>query len=331
MSPNPTLSLDAASRRQWITALIILAILWGLPFSIGGFAFYLGTIVAIYATSALGLQLMVGLGGQLSLGHAAFLGIGAYATALLELRAGFSYIAASACGAAIGGIFGLLMAQLIRLSGVYFKIATFGFGIIAYQLMHNLAAITGGHGGLTGIPPLDVLGVNFDDPSRLYAIAAMMVTITYVLFLRLVNSRAGRAFSAIGQNEIAARSIGVPVEAYKMAVIVIGCTVAAWAGSLVPHLYQYVSPDYFGWHESLVLLIIITVGGHGSMAGAVLGAAILIVIPEYMRDLAEYKMLMYGVLLVAFMMLLPKGVAGVGYSLLSWMDHQHRRQRLEAR
>lgn len=313
--------IDAAARTRWITAALVIGLMWVVPIASGGFSLYLGAIIAIYATAALGLQLMVGLGGQLSLGHIAFVGIGAYTTTLMEQHLGVSFLLASFSGAFAAGIAGLMMAQLIRLSGVYFKIATFGFGIICYQLMHNWAAVTGGHSGLSGIPPLVMFGINFDTPLMLFILAVFFMTITFILFLRLVNSRIGRAFNALGQNEIAARSIGIPVERYKMAVITIGCVAAGWAGSLIPHLYQYISPENFGWQESLVLLIMITIGGHGSLAGAVIGTAILIIIPEYMRDLAEYKMLTYGFLLVISMTFMPKGIAGLGKAIVDRFTH----------
>lgn len=303
---------DASARRQWIVAAIIMAAFWTVPFLLGGFWLYLGSIIAVYAIAALGLQIMVGLAGQLSLGHIAFVGIGAYAGVLLEKELGFPFLLASLVAAAAAGCLGLLMAQLIRLSGVYFKIATFGFGIICYQFMHNWKDLTGGSFGISGVPPLEILGLDLSGPAGVFAVATAMLTVTYVLFLRLADSRVGRAFRALGQNEIAARSIGIPVERYKMAVITLGCVVTGWAGAMFPHIYQYVSPENFTWHESLVLLIMITIGGHGSLAGAVLGAVILIVIPEYLRDLAEYKMLVYGLLLIVSMTLLPKGLGGLG-------------------
>ncbi|MGF7162965.1 branched-chain amino acid transport system permease protein [Rhodoligotrophos appendicifer] len=310
MSTPTPIPPDERPRQQWLVAALVLGCIWILPFVLGGFWLYLGAIIACYAVASLGLQLMVGLAGQLSLGHIAFVGIGAYTGVLLEKELGVPFIVASIGAALLAGFFGLLMAQLIRLSGVYFKIATFGFGIICYQLLHNLKGLTGGSFGISGIPPLEILGVDFSTPAGVFTVSAVFLTVTYVLFLRMTNSRVGRAFQALGQNEPAARSIGIPVERYKMAVITVGCIAAGWAGALIPHIYQYLSPENFTWHESLVLLIMITIGGHGSLAGAVIGTALLIIIPEYMRDLAEYKMLVYGLLLIVSMTLLPKGIAG---------------------
>ncbi len=305
----------SAIRRDWLIFALIMAIGWAVPLLAGGFYIYLGLMIAIYAMASLGLQLMVGLAGQLSLGHAAFLGIGAYTTVLLEKQAGFSFLPAALCGMAGAGIMGLLMAQLIRLSGVYFKIATFGFGVVVYQVISNTTWLTGGHVGIRGIPPISIFGFDVVSRKDLFILEMAMLTIVYALLVRLCHGRIGRAFAAIGQNESAARSVGIPTDAYRMAVITIGCAVAGLAGSLLPHLMRFLSPESFGWHESLVLLIMITVGGLGSLPGAIIGTAVLIVVPEYLRELAEYKMLVYGLLLVLCMMFLPNGIFGLLSSL----------------
>jgi branched-chain amino acid transport system permease protein len=203
------------------------------------------------------------------------------------------------------------MAQLIRLSGIYFKIATFGFGIIIYQVLSNWSSLTGGHTGLRGIPAITILGYPITTRADLFILEMTALTLVYALLLRLTHGRIGRAFRALGQNESAARSIGIPTTRYRMAVITIGCGVAGLGGSFLPHLLRFINPESFTWHESLVLLIMITVGGLGSLPGAIVGAALLIAGPEYLRDLAQYKMLAFGILLIACMALMPKGIAGV--------------------
>lgn len=304
-------------RGPWLIAGAILVACWVVPPVAGGFLIYLSTIIAVYATAALGLQIMVGLAGQLSLGHAAFLGVGAYVCVLLHKNLGVPFVVATLAAACSAGFVGLLMAQLVRLSGIYFKIATFGFGIIVYQILTNWTELTGGHTGITGIPVITILGFKFDKTIHLFVLATAYLTATYVLLLRLTDGRIGRAFKALGQNEDAAHSIGVPVVTYKMAVIVIGCAAAGFAGSLLPYIFRFLNPDSFGWLESIVLLIMITVGGLGSLPGTVIGAALLIVIPEYLRDFVEYKMLVYGLLLILSMALMPRGVAGAASDLLA--------------
>lgn len=296
---------------DWAAFALVLVLLWLLPPALGGFYLYLGCMVAIYAIAALGLQVMAGLAGQLSLGHAAFIGIGAYAAVLLEQHFGLPFLLAAPLAGAITGLVGLLMAQLIRLSGTYFDIATLGFGIIVAQMLGNWTALTGGHNGLRGVPNISLFGWEARSRTDLFLLEAATLTLVYLLLLRLSHGRIGRAFRALAEDMRAARSIGVPVTSYRMAVISIGCSVAGIGGSFLPHLMHYLSPDSFTWHESLIPLIMITVGGLGSLPGAVIGAAVLIVLPEYLRGLAELKMLVFGALLVLSMAFLPRGIAGL--------------------
>jgi len=297
-------------RRDWMVFAVTMGVLAGPPLLFGGFYLYLACTVAILAIAALGLQVMVGLAGQLSLGHAAFMGIGAYTTILLEKSLNLPFLPAALTGALAAGGAGLLMAQLVRLSGVYFKIATFGFGVIVYQVLSNWSDLTGGFGGIRGIPPIVVLGFEVEGRRGLYILELIALGLVYAALLRLVHGRIGRAFRALGQDEIAARSVGIPTTRYRMAVITIGCGVAGFAGAFLPHLLRFINPENFTWYESIVLLIMITVGGLGSLPGAIVGAAILVVVPEYLRDFAQYKMLAFGVLLIFSMVMLPTGVAG---------------------
>lgn len=304
-----------ARRTDWLCFLAVLLVFWTLPIYMGGFALYLGCIVAFYAIAALGLQLMVGVAGQLSLGHAAFMGIGAYATVLLEKKAGLSFLPASLTAVVLTSVAGFLMSLLIRLNGIYFKIATFGFGIIVHQIITNWVSLTGGTAGVTGVPTATVMGYPLRSRVDLFIAEMVALTVVYALLLRLGHGRIGRAFRAIGQNESAARSIGIPTDPYRMIAIALGCAIAGLGGAFIPHVFRFISPESFTWHESVVLLIMITVGGLGSMPGAIIGAALLVVLPEYLRDFAEYKMLAYGVLLITSMAFMPKGLAGLASSI----------------
>lgn len=315
--PSSALTAKRSQRTDWLVFLAVIAVFAIIPPLLGGFSLYIATIVAVFAVAALGLQIMVGLAGQLSLGHAAFLGVGAYTSVLLQKLYGVPFLAAVGIATIVSALVGLLMGQLVRLSGIYFKIATFGFGIIVYQLLSNWSSVTGGHTGLIGIPPIRIFGAVFRDRLSIFIIAMIYLAGTYALLLRLTHGRAGRAFRALGQNEAAAQSVGIPAAPYKMAVIAIGCGAAGLAGTLLPHIYNFLNPEEFTWLQSLVLLIIITVGGLGSLPGAIAGAVVLVVVPEYLRAFQEYKMLAYGVLLIASMIFMPRGIAGVVQSLVS--------------
>jgi branched-chain amino acid transport system permease protein len=302
----------AAWRTLTITCLLVVAV----PLVTGSFGIYLGCVVACFAIATLGLQLMVGVAGQLSLGHAAFMAVGSYVTVLAQTRLALGFFPSAALGVFASALLGLLMAQLIRLSGVYFKIATFGFGIIVYQIISNWSSVTGGHTGITKIPPIGFGAWVVDSRPQLFLVILTALVLAYVLCLRLVQGRTGRALLAIGQNEPAAEAIGIDVSRYKVTVIVFGCALAGLGGVFLPQLNGFVNADSFTWAESLLLLIMITVGGLGSLPGAIIGTAVLIVLPEYLREMAEYKMLVFGILLVAALMFMPQGLAGAGDILL---------------
>ncbi|MGU3663500.1 branched-chain amino acid ABC transporter permease [Methylobacterium sp. A49B] len=311
-------------RRDWLIFASLMGLGLALPIGQGGFTLYLGCIVAFHAIAALGLQVMVGLAGQLSLGHAAFVGIGAYASILLEKRLGLSFPVAclGAVAAATGA--GLLMAQLIRLSGVYFKIATFGFGVIVHQILTNWVPLTGGTAGIRGVPPIGFGGFQVTTRLELFLVEMAVLALVYAALLRLTHGRIGRAFRALGQDEVAARSVGIRTDRYRVAAITIGCAIAGLGGSFMPHVFRFVSPESFTWHESLLFLIMITVGGLGSLPGAVIGATLLVVLPEYLRDFAQYKMLAYGVLLIAALAVMPRGIAGQAARAMDAMERLRR-------
>lgn len=310
-APEPSNMTELAARRDWIIFAFLIAAMWIIPLSLGGFYLYLGTFIAIYAIGALSLQVMVGLAGQLSLGHAAFVGIGAYVTVLLQKNLAVPFPLAALAGTVASALAGLLMAQLVRLSGIYFKVATFGFGVIVYQIMTNWATMTGGHTGLRGIPPITFFAFDIKTRQELFVLVACTLTLVYFILVKLTQGSFGRALRAIGQNERAAQSVGIPTVRYRMIVIVIGSAIAGLGGSFLPQLLKFLNPESFTWHESLLFLIMIALGGFGSLPGAVIGAAILTILPEYLRDFAEYKMFVYGIVLLLAMMFMPKGLVGL--------------------
>jgi branched-chain amino acid transport system permease protein len=309
-------AFQARERNAWVSLVVTCAVVIAIPLLTGSFGIYLGCVIASYAIATLGLQLMVGVAGQLSLGHAAFMAIGSYVTVLAQMRLGFGFLPAACLGVLASAMAGLLMAQLIRLSGIYFKIATFGFGVIVYQIISNWSSLTGGHTGLIRIPPIGLGPFSVATHTQLFLVIVTALVVAYILTLRMVQGRAGRAMLAIGQNEPAAEAIGVNVPGYKMAAIVFGCALGGLGGAFIPQLNGFLNVDSFTWSESLLLLIMITVGGLGSLPGAVVGTAVLVVVPEYLRDLAEYKMLLFGVLLVLALIFMPNGLAGASQRLL---------------
>ena len=248
---------------------------------------------------AASLNLIVGYTGQLSIGHAAFMSLGAYVSAIATIRWGFPFITALLLGAAVAGLFGILIGiPTLRLKGDYLAITTLGFGEIVRIVFLNLK-ITGGAVGLRGIPKQTTL---------LWVIVAAIVSL--FILRRILNSRVGRALIAIREDETAAESMGINTTYYKTISFGVGAFFAGLGGGLFAHYFRYIHPNVFGFMRSIEHLCMVVLGGLGNMWGAMLGAAALTAIPELLRAGAEYRLLAYGAILVLMMRARPQGLLG---------------------
>ncbi|MGI5882797.1 MAG: branched-chain amino acid ABC transporter permease [Dethiobacteria bacterium] len=264
-------------------------------------AYYLQIIilVGINIIMAAGLNLIVGYTGQLSIGHAAFMSLGAYTSAIATLNLGLPFIVSLLIGALVAAFFGILIGiPTLRLKGDYLAIATLGFGEIVRIIFLNLK-ITGGAVGLRGIPK---------ETTLLWVIAAALVTL--YLLQRILNSRVGRALIAIREDETAAESMGINATYYKTLAFGVGAFFAGLGGGLFAHYFRYIHPNVFGFMRSIEQLCMVVLGGLGNMWGAILGAVALTAIPELLRAGAEYRLLVYGALLVLMMRARPQGLLG---------------------
>lgn len=310
-------------------ALALPALLGALPGVSVNYVLYLVTLGLVYGIVALGLNLLIGNAGQFSIGHAGFLAVGAYTSALLTQRAGWHFLAALAAAglltAAVGFLLGL---PALRLSGPYLAVATLGFGVAVPQLIVWRDRLTGGSAGLTNLPPaalpiwydpaVGLYNLNFDS-SRGYYYFALAVTALLVLLARnVVNSHTGRAFGAIRDSELAAQAMGVNLLHYKTAVFALSAFYAGIAGSLFAHLLRSISPEYFTLFLSIEFLTMVVVGGLGSIRGALLGALVLTALPELFRRLPVLReqanqnlyLVVFGALLIGFVIFLPQGIVG---------------------
>ncbi|KJS81422.1 MAG: branched-chain amino acid ABC transporter permease [Peptococcaceae bacterium BICA1-8] len=255
--------------------------------------------VGIYIIMALGLNLITGVTGQLSLGHAAYMSIGAYASAIVSLQLGMPFIFALLAGGIAAGIFGLIIGYpTLRLTGDYLAIATLGFGEIVKSLLFNMP-IVGGAMGLAGIPYKSTLTVTF-----------ILVVIVIWMMLRVERSRFGRALLAIREDDIAAECYGINTSLYKVKMFVLGTFIAGIGGALWAHKIMVLQPRDFGFMKSIEILNMVVLGGLGSIPGTVLGAIVLTSIPEVLRFSSDYRMLLYGALLVIMMRFRPNGLLG---------------------
>ncbi len=264
-------------------------------------AYYLQIIilVGINIIMAASLNLIVGYTGQLSIGHAAFMSLGAYVSAIATLNLGLPFIASLFLGALVAGFFGILIGiPTLRLKGDYLAIATLGLGEIIRIIFLNMK-ITGGAVGLRGIPKQTTL---------LWVIAAALFTL--FILQRILNSRVGRALIAIREDETAAESMGINATYYKTLAFGVGAFFAGLGGGLFAHYFRYIHPNVFGFMRSIEHLCMVVLGGLGNMWGAMLGAAALTAIPELLRAGAEYRLLVYGALLVLMMRARPQGLLG---------------------
>lgn len=258
-------------------------------------------VIGINIILAVSLNLVSGFTGQLSLGHATFMGIGAYTATLLALKLHVPFLIALLIGAITAAIFGFIIGvPTLRLRGDYLAIATLGFGEIMKNILLNLK-ITGGPMGLRGIPKETNLLVVF-------------VAVLIVIFSldRIINSRVGKAFIAIREDELAAEAMGINTTNYKILAFAIGAFYAGIAGGLFAFLFRYINPTNFGFMKSIEILCMVVLGGMGNTAGAILGATILTILPEFLRSVSpvvsQYRMVFYGLLLVVMMIVRPQGL-----------------------
>lgn len=281
------------------------------------------TFVGLYIVLALSLNLINGYLGLLSIGHAAFYGIGAYTSAklVMELKAPF-LLSMFASGAISSAMAYLLAKPTLRASGIYMTLATLGFNMILFLVLQNWMSFTNGPLGIMDIPAPVIFGRVIDSREGYYYLMLVMVVLTIASMHRLIHSRFGRALVAIRENELAAEAMGVHTTKYKIQGFVLAAFYAGIAGSFYAHFVKFISPDSFYINESFVLLAMLAFGGQGNLIGPVVGAAVLIVIPEIFRFLQEYRMFVYGGILIAMMLFRREGIlGGRDYSLkLKWFQ-----------
>jgi len=273
-------------------------------------------MAGIFAVLALSLNLLLGYTGQLSLGHAAFFGIGAYTSALLTLRLGWPVWPAFAAAAALAGLAGYGIGRVsLKLRGAYFVLVTISFAGVTQLVSVNWMDLTNGPLGLPGVPApaLAVPGLfrlSFVGKTAYYYLVLAVAAGAYFLCHRLVRSRIGRAFIALRENEALAESVGVEGTRYLVLAVVVSAALAGAAGSLYAHYTRFVSPEVFLFSYTVTMAIMVVAGGKGTLAGPVVGAVLFTALPEVLREATswQWQMVLYGVLLILIVFFLPKGI-----------------------
>ncbi|MEA2393523.1 MAG: branched-chain amino acid transport system permease protein livM, partial [Solirubrobacteraceae bacterium] len=289
-------------------ALVALMLL--LPQLLGAGDMRAANITGCFCLTIIGLDLLTGIAGQVSLGQAAFMAVGGYAYGILTVRHHVPPLAALVAGvAASAAVAGVLGAVSTRLRGLYLAIVTLAFGILVESVANGLD-VTGGPSGLVGIPVFSVAGFSFDTDTRFYYLIWGLVGVSVVLVANLVRSGRGRILRAMNGDDVGARSLGLRTPRAKAAVFMLSACLAAVAGSLYASYFRYLSPDMVGSQTSLEIITMLVIGGLGTLIGPMIGVALLTYLPVASQSFANYAPLVTGVLLVLFLRYLPGGLYG---------------------
>ena len=291
------------------SAVILIALVLVLPLVFPSAYYYrVAALVYIFALAVVGLNLLMGFAGQVSLGHAGFVGIGAYAVAVLPTHFGVPSWVSVFAGAAFSGLIAFAVGRpILRLRGHYLAVATLGFGLLVAIVLTNEAAWTGGPDGMS-VPDLTLFGWRARGSVNWYWISAVTFVVGFWLARNLMDSPTGRALQAIHDSEVAASVLGVDVAAKKLAIFTISAVYASVAGSLLALFNGLATPDMAGFLRSIELVAMVVLGGMGSVVGSLVGAAVLVVLPQALTFFHEYEQALLGLIVVVFMIFLRHGI-----------------------
>lgn len=288
---------------------IVVAILVVLPFVLpNNFYLDLAIRMAINAVIVLGLNLLIGFAGQISLGHAGFLGIGAYASAVLPTHFGWHPVAAMVAGALATGLLAALVARpIFKLKGHYLAMATLGLGIILNIAIRNEAAWTGGPDGMP-VPAMGAFGFDLSSDKQWYWVVALLLSVSVWASLNLIDSPFGRALRALHGSEVASQVVGVDIVRYKVAIFVLSAVFASLMGSVTAHYVGFVTPNLADFFHSIELVTMVVIGGMASVYGSLVGAVLLTALPQALATFEGWETVAFGGILMVCMIFMPKGL-----------------------
>lgn len=291
-----------------LTAFAVIILLTGL-FIENAYYLQVLTFIGINTLLALGLNMLMGYAGQISLGHAAFYGIGAYGTAIMTVHWHLSpWMALPAAIMAAMGVAYIVGIPTLKLSGYYLGMGTLGFGMIVTILFREWSSVTGGASGFVGIPMLAVGPVSFSSSRSYFFLVWGFVLLNFLICHRIIESRIGRALRAIHDGEKAAAAVGVDTRKLKLQVFVLSAAISALAGFLYAHMVFFISPETFSFISSIRMVTMVVIGGMASIWGSLLGASLLTLLPEWLHAFSEFEMIVYGLILMIVMIFLPRGL-----------------------
>ncbi|HEX7513468.1 MAG TPA: branched-chain amino acid ABC transporter ATP-binding protein/permease [Candidatus Methylomirabilis sp.] len=305
--------MNTRAAKPLILALLVVAVLV-FPLAVtSNYWLNLVNLSISFSIACLGLNIVLGYAGQLSLAQAAFWGVGAYTSALLTTGLGWPVWPCMLIAFIVAGLFGVCLGiPTLKLTGHYLAMTTIGFGIILQLILINAIWLTGGSDGITKIPSPWLGSLELKDPSTFFYVAAFSLLLLTWASIRLKDSRVGRAFLAVQGNEMAAETMGIDTTVYKVMAFALSAAYAGYGGALFAHSgSHYISPDTFSFDQSVVLLAMAVLGGNGSAIGAIVGATLLTLLPEMLRFLKDSYMMVYAAGIVAVMIFMPGGIAGL--------------------
>ncbi|MCK5722720.1 MAG: branched-chain amino acid ABC transporter permease [Gammaproteobacteria bacterium] len=275
----------------------------------------------IYCLMTMGLSLLMGYAGQISLGQAAFYGIGAYVSAILTATYGLNPWFCMIIGMIVAAIVAIMVGvPALKLRGHYLAMATLAFGIIVFIIFNEEVEWTGGPDGMSGIPGLSVFGFNFDTTEKYYYLVWFFVYAAFIFTINVIQSRSGRALRAIHASEAASNAMGIDVSRFKIMVFVYSAILASLAGSLYAHRLNFINPATFDLFFSIKLLIMIALGGMHDIWGAIIGAFLITFLSfEWLHFFGEFEVIVYGVILLLVIIFLPHGLAGIPHIVKGWL------------
>ena len=327
-SAKQSYAADAAlfdSTTQWRWVALMVAALVAFPFVASQYWLYMACLVAINIASATGLNILTGYTGLVSLGQAAFMGLGAYTVAILQLRYNTPFLLNLLAGGLVAMLAGMVVGlPSLRVKGLYLAIATIAAGVIAHFIFSHFTALTGGTAGLT-VPPASIFGVQLDTDFRLYWVIVPITALMLLGSANLFRTRIGRAFIAIRDRDISAEVLGIPLLPYKLLSFAISSFYAGVAGGLFAYFFRAITPESFPLLMSIFFLAAVIVGGMGTILGSVLGAVFMTMVPEVLKIvvgwlplsgnatlyLSPIRTIVFGLMIVLFLIFEPHGLAEV--------------------
>jgi branched-chain amino acid transport system permease protein len=288
---------------------LVIAVLLVLPFILPN-SYYMDLAIrmAINAIIVIGLNLLIGFAGQISLGHAGFLGIGAYASAVLPTHFGFHPLLAMAAGAAATAVIaGVVAKPIFKLKGNYLAMATLGLGIIINIALRNEAQWTGGPDGMA-VPAFALFGIELSSDKQWYWVVAALLVISVWASLNIIDSPFGRALRALHGSEVASQVVGVNIVRYKVSIFVLSAVFASIMGSITAHYIGFVTPNFADFFHSIELVTMVVVGGMASVFGSIVGAVLLTALPQALATFEGWETVVFGSVLMLCMIFLPKGL-----------------------